>query len=648
MKRVSVIWLALLVIPLGAADWKSAPPITYNIDYKDGHIGSAEYLKMIRDAPPDLLHVGEDVVFSSVFGTKDGYAGVQAAKGKVLTTAEVEAKIREVTGYVSGLHQAGVRWVIPYINNQLIFANPATRGGFLAFFDHWDQYRPFGFGPRPDTGMMAARRFVPFQRLDYSRADQAFYPNQAISLCSNHPTWRQFLLAVTANIARCGYDGEFVDVMTLRDYCQYCQCKFRSYIERKYTPAERMRRFGAAAAADIRLGYPGDGALWMDTQAFWSRGNAELLHALREEGAKTIPGFFVIPNLGPFAHADGVIKRAAQGMDPGAWAPESALIMFEEMQRPGHLRNGYYIDNVLQYKLSFSIGARAGMLLYLAQEAPGIELAMAEAGAGGGGALIQGYYRSPESRRKYRAFYERSRDLFDGYTPISDVAVLFDYEQLYWGNRTHLQYLYRLSDYLSRRHIQFDIVSPKQAAEGRLRCYRAVITPAATYLSDTCVHALQRFAGSGGLWLDIGASGRLDDAGIPRAESALRGNVVRYRSLDEVAAYPSFALYLLTEDQANEMKDISALADAGLRGEHGAPGGQPSADLQAVIENSLKRTLSPLPGSGDEALRVHLWGRNGKDGQTLTVHLVNYDCPIPVKAGFQKGDFEPGGPEPEF
>ncbi|MFN0172787.1 MAG: hypothetical protein ACKV22_40925, partial [Bryobacteraceae bacterium] len=44
----------------------------------------------------------------------------------------------------------------------------------------------------------------------------------------------------------------------------------------------------------------------------------------------------VHPNLGPFAHADGVIKRATQGMDPGAWAPESAMILFEEMQRAGH------------------------------------------------------------------------------------------------------------------------------------------------------------------------------------------------------------------------------------------------------------------------------------------------------------------------
>ncbi|MFN0169154.1 MAG: hypothetical protein ACKV22_22240, partial [Bryobacteraceae bacterium] len=349
------------------------------------------------------------------------------------------------------------------------------------------------------------------------------------------------------------------------------------------------------------------------------------------------------PNLGPFAHADGVIKRATQGMDPGAWAPESAMILFEEMQRAGHLRGPYYIDNILQYKLSFAVGVRAGMLLYLAQETAGIELAMAEAGAGGGGALIQGYYRSPESRRKYRAFFQKNPGLFEGYTPLSDVAVLFDYEQLYWGNRTHLQDLYRLSEYLSRKHVQFDIVTPKQAAEGRLPRYQAAITPAASYLSDGCVRALQNFASAGGLWLDIGDSGRFDDAGIPRTQPVLRGNAVRRQSLDDLIPYPSFALYLLTEDQANELSDISALADAGLRGEHGAPARKPSAGLLTVLEQSLKRTLSPLPASGDEALRIHLWSRAEKDGQTLSAHLVNYDCPIPMKAKLQKGGFEPGG-----
>ncbi|HEX7975954.1 MAG TPA: hypothetical protein VF498_16215, partial [Anaerolineales bacterium] len=44
----------------------------------------------------------------------------------------------------------------------------------------------------------------------------------------------------------------------------------------------------------------------------------------------------------------------------------------------------------------------------------------------------------------------------------ADVAVLFDYEQLYWGNRSHLQSVYRLLDYLPRRHILFDLITPEQ------------------------------------------------------------------------------------------------------------------------------------------------------------------------------------------
>ncbi len=641
-------WWILAAVSVAAAQWKSAAPIIYNIDYQDGHVGSAAYLKTIADAPPDLLHVGEDVVFSSVFGTKDGYAGVEAAKAKVLSPEEVEAKFREVSDYVDSLHRAGVRWVIPYLNNQLIFAEPATRGGFLAFFDRWEQFQRFGFGPRPETDILAARRFIPFEKLRYPKQDQPYYPNRDLALCSNHPVWLRFLRAVAANTARSGYDGAFVDVMTLRDYCESCERKFRAWVERRFPPAERVRRYGAALGAEPRLGHPGEGALWADSQAFWSAGNAELLRALREEGARTKPGFFVIPNLGPFAHADGVIKRATQGMDPGAWAPESAMILFEEMQRPGRLRGDFFIDNVLAYKLAFAVGTRAGMLLYLAQEAAGIELAMAEAGAGGGGALIQGYYRAPEARRKHRAFFEKERDLFEGYTPLSPVAVLFDYAQLYWGNRTHLQALYRLSEHLARRHVPFDLVTPAQVATGRLKPYRAVLTPAAAYLADGCVRALQAFAAGGGLWVDVGASGRFDDAGIPRREPVLRGRTAAWPSLDHLLAYPSFALYLLTEEQANELKEIDALTQAALRGEFGAPAQRPVADLVRVLEEALQRKLSPLPESKDEALRVHLWRREEPGGETLTAHLVNYDCPIPLQASFRKSGFDLGGPAADY
>ena len=59
-------------LPLGAAEWRTTVPFTYNIEYGKGHVGNPRYLQTIAEAPPTLLHVGEDIPFSSTFGTVNG------------------------------------------------------------------------------------------------------------------------------------------------------------------------------------------------------------------------------------------------------------------------------------------------------------------------------------------------------------------------------------------------------------------------------------------------------------------------------------------------------------------------------------------------------------------------------------------------
>jgi len=616
--------LALLaLLAPGAEDWKTSVPIIYNIDYGAGHVASPEYLKKIAEAPPQLMHVGEDVPVSSVYGTKEGYSG---NKARLLSAAEVRAKIKELQEYVAGLHRAGVDWVIPYINNKAVIGDHLKRTGFFEFFDHWEQFAEFGFGPRPAEDMALAQTIYPFRRMDYANKEHHFYPLRLYQMCGNNPTWRRHLLAVTANIARCGYDGTFVDEMDLRDYCAHDQTKFRAYLSQKYTEAERRRRFGRGDVESLALGYPGDGALWYDTQAFWSWSNADLLRAIRDEGRKTKPDFFVIPNYGPFAHFDGVSKRVPSGKNPGDWVPFCKLIMFEEMQRPGQLADKAFLDFILQYKMAFALGFRAGLLSYKATEPVGIELSMAEAGAGGGGGLIQPYYGAPETRRKFRGFFGEHRDLFEGYQSQADVGVLFAYDQLYWGNSSNVQAIYRLCQYLSEQHVLFDLVSPGAP----LSKYAVVITPYMRYLPDRLLGELRRYAASGGTWLDIGGAGQFDDAGKLRAlpDRSGKGRILRRRDLNDLLPYPRFALYLMKEDPANEIKEVMNFLRGAQAGEV-LTLGPPKEDLRALLG------LEPiLPAVGLEGLKCNVWRKPGR----IVAHFVNYYCPIPV-------DGEPGGPK---
>jgi hypothetical protein len=660
VKRVPLACLALLAVfapAVSGQEWKTSVPFTYLIDYSQGHVGNPEYLRKIADAPPTLMHVGEDVVFSSVYGTKGVYGGPQGTRTQLITADEASAKIGELRRYTDAMHRAGARWVIPYINNLAILGDHVRRTGFWEFFDNWDRFRAFGFGPRPAEDIVTAQMFGELPHPERLKDNDPNYPYKRYEMCVNNPIWRKYLLAVTLNIARTGMDGVFADEMILRDYCRYDQEAFRAYLARKYGEAERQRRFGQSDLRSLRLGYPGEGALWYETQAFWSYSLGQFLKALRDEGRKVNPEFFVATNIGPFAHLDGASKRASGGKDPGEWAPYTRLIMFEEMQRPGQLGPHTFFDNILQFKLAFGLGFTAGTLLYYAQDAPGIELAMAEAGAGGGGAFIQGGYTEPESRRKYRKFFETHVDLFQGYESQADVAVVFDYDQAYWGSIANLWSLYALSGYLSNRHIPYDVIPlAKIRSERLVSHYKAVITPGLWYLADETLVELRRFAERGGLWFDIGNSGKFDDAGRirarprnePRLERVGKGLILRRDDLQDVLPLPRFALYLLKEREANDLKEIVKLYEASQVPEFPYPPKRRAEDLQTLLEKSVHTSLSVLPERELEGLRCNAWRKQEGTQDKVVAHFVNYYTRIPTNAEFATEGFKLGGPPEDY
>ncbi len=463
---------------------------------------------------------------------------------------------------------------------------------------------------------------------------------------------------VTRVIAKTGMDGVFSDEMDLRDYCTYDQSKFHDYLRQKYSAPELRNRFGTSDANAIHLGYPGEGALWHETQAFWSWSLGDYLRDLRSAGREVNPNFFVMANLGPFAHINGAYKRVSGGKDPREWAPYCRLIMFEDMQRPGQLGPGVFFDDILQYKLAFGMNFVGGSLQYYSQDAPGVELSMAEAAAGGGGAFIEGSYREPESRKKYRDFFEGHRDLFEGYESQADVAVVFAYDQAYWGNPIHLSTLYPLSQYLSEHHILYDIIPPSQVHSARLKSrYKAVITSGLWYLPDSVITELRRFAEQGGLWLDVGGSGRFNESGAvragitaaPRSERVGQGIILRRPRIDSVLRLPPFALYWLTEGEANDLGQVTKLYEASLNPERPpAPAPKPE-DLETLLESNLHARLSVLPKEGLEGLRCNVWRKTEPDQtEVVTAHFVNYYCPIPTKAAFVKGEYELGGPPEKY
>src|SRR6266511_3553783 len=93
--------VAMLCAISSGEDWKTTVPYTYNIDYSQGHVNNPEYIRKIAEAPPTLMHVGEDIVFSSVFGTKGVFGGPQRTHAQVITAEEARQKIKELQQYTA-------------------------------------------------------------------------------------------------------------------------------------------------------------------------------------------------------------------------------------------------------------------------------------------------------------------------------------------------------------------------------------------------------------------------------------------------------------------------------------------------------------------------------------------------------------------
>jgi len=126
------------------------------------------------------------------------------------------------------------------------------------------------------------------------------------------------------------------------------------------------------------------------------------------------------------------------------------------------------------------------------------ELALAEMAAfsGGGGFAGRG-----EPQAKYRAFFKKHADLFDGWDPTADVAILY----AYWGPNPLNAYkpLPTLTDaeYLGSTHHPFVALVDRTLPEKpeALRAFRIIYLPSPAYeMSDAQLAALRAYEKAGG------------------------------------------------------------------------------------------------------------------------------------------------------
>ncbi|MDD4869690.1 MAG: hypothetical protein PHR77_03955 [Kiritimatiellae bacterium] len=507
-----------------AVGWHTSLPFTYVLDYGSKHLGNEAYVPSVATAPPVLLHLGKDVPFNHGWGPVKALGGENQAYGygesiERLTPDQVRERITGLQQMVGALHKSGVRWVTPYVCAMTLDGNRDKRTGFWDFYDHWEDYRPLGLGPKPGSD--------PFEWLQrepdgtphfYYKYQGDFYPpfktnNHRYSACWRTEGWSTWLCEVIRFVAKCGCDGAFVDNGTSqRCHCNRCLKLFRERLKVGYTPEQIRQLFGGSVE---NVNWPGKDQVLLNAEVnrFWCDTLRDEMAKLKKTGSQELGReFIVFPNGGRPSFIQGGLRDADFVMfekTSGEYGSNPGLVMNPVL--PGVFIRAYN-DNIFDYKyvqclrrrvrpIILSCGGYPKELPHQVLNPNSARLGMAECGAfsGGGGFLLRPKFDVyHDALNEYRRFFETHPTLYTGLDSYGQVGVLAFAEQDWLDNRRHMSDAESLAGILADSHVLFDLVPELQLNRDVLSRYSFVVAPKLVAVSESQLAVLADYVKKGG------------------------------------------------------------------------------------------------------------------------------------------------------
>jgi len=567
--------------------------MTYVMAYGGGVPSDPTVLETLREAPPNLLHIGHGVPLNSIFGPAADYSGFNP---ELIPVAAILDRRKELRAFVDAVHQAGVERVICYINPSILGGDHQTRQGFWAFYDHWRDYSRLGIGPKPERPpeqwMQRDRRsFAPWE----PEPDYSMWRYQP---CINEPAWARYQTAVVRLIVESGYDGVFVDDCIMECRHDLCQQRFAEHLRERYTPEQRHQCWAddlrLAGTQEQQVTSPGERLRRAETFLFWQHSVASFLGEIRRTSQQSNPDFLTVPNWGAISRVGGAAARARSGKSVAVWRDACDYQMFEEDHPAGFFGEGDVFGHLPQYLHALALGVRPVILTY-ATSPRQFELGYAECAAGGGGAFVQAGLAFPEIRRKWRTYYTAHRDLYEAYRLVAPVGLVVSFDELRLGNDAHLLASYALMRTLMGRHVPFAIVPGERLATHPLHDHQVVVVPDVRCLPSQAIAALRDYVSRGGSLLTLGNCGTLDSLGKPRAAGSLADLGILSASTEPHASHNGAGriAHATALSELVPARDIALIRALDTR--------------EAATFHARLRRLPPLPDAHPETDRLYRW-----------------------------------------
>jgi len=308
-------------------------------------------------------------------------------------------------------------------------------------------------------------------------------------------------------------------------HCPWCVKGFRDHLKAKYTPEQRIDRFGFAnidyvnppewnpqnPPAKMQIIFDPAFQEWIDFRC------QLMTDALRQMAtyAKSLNTEVVI-EVNPHGITGG--NRAWEaGLDHARFLPLTQVFWTEEPNQAGVQPDGRVVSKIRSYKL-----ARAfNNILFTNTDRD--EIAFAERLAFNQTVGWVGNHPLPPYARKYTDFYRAHRDLFHQTSDLADVAVLRSYASIAYNQPRSQLSAVLAEQALIEGAVPFHLIFDPHL--DNLAPYRVVVLPDSECLSDVQLAKIRGYVERGGGLVAVGTAGLYDQWRRLRTTPGLAGLV---------------------------------------------------------------------------------------------------------------------------